>query len=135
MCKKQKAVSAAVEVNHFTEVIDAKQFPTLAAKNTCLTSDKDIKAVMRELVKLSKQVKSVDLLQVLHHNDATTSLVEVPCSSKQSGFKQRAQKSRWVQQILKSVRRYKNKDLLVDEHDDDAENDETAYTDDDAARW
>jgi hypothetical protein len=49
VCKKQKAVSAAVEVNHFTEVIDAKQFPTLAAKNICLTSDKkDIKAVMRE---------------------------------------------------------------------------------------
>jgi hypothetical protein len=135
MCKKQKAVSAAVEVNHFTEVIDAKQFPTLAAKNTCLTSDKDIKAVMRELVKLSKQVKSVDLLQVLHHNDATTSLVEVPCSSKQSGFKQRARKSRWVQRILKSARRHKNEDLLVDECDDDAENDETACTDDDAARW
>jgi hypothetical protein len=74
-----------------------------------------------ELLKLSKQVKSVDLLQVLHHNDATTSLVEVPCSSKQSGFKRRARKSRWVQRILKSVRRHKNKDLLVDEHDDDAE--------------
>jgi hypothetical protein len=52
--KKQKVVSAAVEVNHFAEVIDAKQFPTLAAKNTCLTSDKDIKAVLRELAKLSK---------------------------------------------------------------------------------
>jgi hypothetical protein len=135
VCKKQKAVSAAVEVNHFTEVIDAKQFPTLAAKNICLTSDKDIKAVMRELVKFSKQVKSVDLLQVLHHSDATTSLVEVLCSSKQSGFKQRARKSRWVQRILKSVRRCKNQDLVVDEHDDDAENDETACTDDDATRW
>jgi hypothetical protein len=53
-CKKQKAVSAAVEVNHFTEAIYAKQFSALAAQNTCLTSDKDIKAVMRELVKLSK---------------------------------------------------------------------------------
>jgi hypothetical protein len=135
VCKKQKAVSVAGEVNHFAEVIDAKQFPTLAAKNACLTSDKDIKAVMRELVKLSKQVKSVALLQVLHHKDATTSLVEVPCSSKQSGFKQRARKSRWVQRILKSARRHNNEDLLVDEHDDDAENDETAHTDDDAARW
>jgi hypothetical protein len=72
---------------------------------------------------------------VPHHNDATTSLVEVPCSSKQSGFKQRARKSRWAQRILKSVRRHNNEDLLVDEHDDDAENDETAHTDDDAARW
>jgi hypothetical protein len=133
--KKQKAVSAAVKVHHFAEAIDAKQFPALAAKNACLTSDKDIKAVMRELVKLFKQVKSTDLPQVLRCNDATTSLVEVPCSSKQSGFKQMARKSRWVQQILKSARRrHKNKDLLVDKHDD-AENDEIACTDDDAARW
>jgi hypothetical protein len=136
MCpRNKKTVSAAAEVNCFTEAIDAKQFPTLAAKNMCLTSDKDIKAVMRELVKLSKQVKSVDLLQVMHHNDATTSPGEVPCSSKQSGFKQRARKLRWVQRILKSARRHKHKDLLVYEHDDDAENEETACTDVDAARW
>jgi hypothetical protein len=131
--KKQKAVSAAVEVHHFTEVIDAKQFPALAAKNAFLTSDKDIKAVRWELVKLLKQAKSADLPQVLHCNDGTTSLVEVPCSTKQSDFKQQAQKSRWVQRILKSARRCKKEDLLVNEHD--AENDEVACTDDDAARW
>jgi hypothetical protein len=39
-------------------------------------------------------VKSVDLLKVLNYNDSTT-FVEVPCSAKQSGFKQQARQSRW----------------------------------------
>jgi hypothetical protein len=117
-----------------TEVIDAKQLPTLVAKNTCITSDKDIKAVTRELVKISKQVKSVDLLEVVHCNDTTTSLVEVPCSAKQSGFKERARRSRWMERSLETMRRFKKEDALVDENDDDDDN-EIAHTNDDAARW
>jgi hypothetical protein len=43
---------------------------------------------------------SVDLLEVLHFNDATTRLVEVPCLAKQSGFKQQVERLRWVHPIL-----------------------------------
>jgi hypothetical protein len=133
--KRKKAVSAAVGVKKITEVTDPNQLPTLVAKNVCITSDKDIKAVTRELAKLSKQVKSVDLLEVVHCNDTTSSLVEVPCSAKQSGFKERARRSRWMERGLESVRRFKEEDALVDENDDDDDNNETACTNDDAARW
>jgi hypothetical protein len=103
--KRQKAVSVGIEVKQLSEVIDATQFPTLVAKNICITSNKDIKAVMRELAKLSKQVKSVDLLQVLHSNDTTTSLVKVACSAKESGFKQQVRRSRWAEGVLHCARR------------------------------
>ena len=131
---KQKAVSAAVVVNRFLETIDPKDYPSLDCKQICLQTDKDITPVLRDIIKLSKKVKSVDLLRVLNYNDTTTSLVEVPCSAKQSGFKKQARRSRWVHRILQCVRRYKEEELLVaeDERDDD---DEIAFTDDDAARW
>jgi hypothetical protein len=87
--------------------------------------------VTRELAKLSEQVKSVDLLEVVHFNDTTTSLVEVPRSAKQSGFKERAQRLRQTERGLESVRRFKKEDALVDENDDDEDN-EIAHTNDDA---
>jgi hypothetical protein len=57
-------------------------------------------------------MKTVDILKVVNYNDATTSLVEVPCSAKQSGFKQQARRTRWVHRILQSVRRYNAEDLV-----------------------
>ena len=108
----------------------------MVAKNIVLTSDEDITPVLRDIVKLSKKVKSVDLLKVLNFNDTTTSLVLVPCSAKQSGFKKQARKSRWVYRLLECVRRHKEEELVdeVDEGNDD-DNNEIAYTNDDAARW
>jgi hypothetical protein len=64
--------------------------PTLANKHLAQVSgesNKDIAVVLHDIIKLSKKVKSVDILQVVNYNDATTSIVEVPCSAKQSGFK------------------------------------------------
>jgi hypothetical protein len=134
--KKRKAVSDAVKAKYFEEVINIQQFPTLVSKGICLTSDIDIMPVLRDLVKLSKKVRSVDLLKVLHFNGATKSLVKIPCSTKMSGFKKQAQRSQWVpHSILQCVRRFKKEDLLV--NNDDATNpddEETAYTDNDAAR-
>ena len=90
--KNQKAVSVAVQIQIFDEVTEPQEYPTLFAHNIGLTSDKDITPVLREIVKLSKRVKSVDLLKVLHFYDSTTSIVEVPCSAKQSGFKKQARR-------------------------------------------
>ena len=136
--KTQEAVSVAVEINVFDETTDPQEYPTLFAKNIGLTSDEDITPVLREIVKLSKRIKSVDLLKVLHLNDSRTSLVEVPRSAKQSGFKKQARRTRWVHRALECVRRY-NRDELVDEGTNDNDNgmddDEVAYTNDDAARW
>jgi hypothetical protein len=84
--KKQKVVSAAVVVNNFVEDIDPNDYPTLNAKQICLKTDKDIMSVLNNIIKLSKKVKSVDLLKVLNYNDEATSLVEVPCSAKQSAI-------------------------------------------------
>jgi len=133
--KKQEAVSAAVQVNVFETPVEPNDYPILVSKNISLTSDEEITPVLREIVKLSKVVKSdsVDILKVLHRNDSTTSLVEVPCSAKQSGFKKQLRRTKWVHRILEGVRRYKKKDLLVGDNND--EDDEIAYTDDDAARW
>jgi hypothetical protein len=130
--KKQEAVSAAVQVNMFQATVDPNDYPTLVLKNIAITSDEEITPVLREIVKLAKVVKSdsVDILKVLHLNDSTTSLVEVPCSAKQSGFKKQLRRTMWVHRILEGVRRYKSKEVLVNNDDD-----EIAYTDDDAARW
>jgi hypothetical protein len=71
----------------------------------------------------------------LNYNNSTTSLVEVPCS-RWLGFKKQALWSRWVHQILECVRRYKKELVVDDEIEEDNDNDdEFAYTDDDAARW
>jgi hypothetical protein len=121
-------------VQPFSIIIYPKEFPTLASKQICLQTDKDITPVLRDILKLAKKVKSsgVDLLKVLHYNDTTTSFVEVPCSARQSGFKRQARRSRWIHRILQNVRKYKEEELVADV---EREEDKFAYTDDDAARW
>jgi hypothetical protein len=120
----------------FTEHINPKDYPTLHSKHICLQTDTEITAVLRDILKLSKKVKSVDLLKVLHYNDSTTSLVEVPCSAKQSGFKKQVRRSRWVHLILQCVQRYSKLELLDDiEREGGDDDDEFAFTDDNAARW
>jgi hypothetical protein len=89
--KKQKAVSDATNVNKIADKVDTNYYPALTSKNICLHTDKDITVVLRDIIQLSKNVKSVDILKVLNYNNSTTSLVlEVPCSAKQSGFNQQA---------------------------------------------
>jgi hypothetical protein len=80
---KEKVINAAVVVQPFSITIDPKELPTLASKQICLQKDKDITPVLRDILKLAKKIKSsgVDLLKVLHYDDTTTSLVEVPCSA------------------------------------------------------
>jgi hypothetical protein len=133
--KKQQAVSAAVAMNRFKETVDPKDYPTLDYKKICLQTDKDIAPGLWDIMKLSKKVRSVDLLKVLNYNDTTTSLVEVPCSAKQSGFNKQARRSRWVHRILQCVRKYKEEELVADNERQEEEDDEFAYTDNDAARW
>jgi hypothetical protein len=132
---KEKAITAAVVVQPFSISIDPKESPTLAFKKMCLQTDKDITPILRDILKLAKKVKSsgVDLLKVLHYNDTTTSLVEVPCSARQSGFKKQARRSRWIHRILQSVRKYKEEEVVADAERE--EDDKLAYMDDDAARW
>jgi hypothetical protein len=103
--KKQNAVSPAIEaqVQIFEEAVDPLKHPNLASEQTSVQSDKDIMPTLCEIVKLAKVAKSTDLLKVLHGNGRTTSLAVVPCSAKQSGFKQQARKSRWVHRILQRV--------------------------------
>jgi hypothetical protein len=62
---------------------------------------------------MSRQVRSIDLLKVVNSNDITTSLVEVPCSAKQSGFKKQSWKAGWVKRILYNMRKKKEKEFLV----------------------
>jgi hypothetical protein len=64
--KKKEAVSVAVDVITFAEHIYPKEYPTLHSKHICLQTDTDITAVLPAILKLSKKVKSVDLLKVLH---------------------------------------------------------------------
>jgi hypothetical protein len=123
-------------MNCFQETVDPKDYPTLDSKNIYLKTDKDISPVATsEHHEVIKKVSSVDLLKVLNYNDTTTSLVEVPCSVKQSGFKKQARRSRWVQGILQCVRKYKEEELVADNEKQEDDDDEFAYTDDDAARW
>jgi hypothetical protein len=86
-------------------------------------------------MKLSKKVRYIGLLKVLYYNNTATSLVEVPCSVKQSGFKKQARRSQWVQRILQCVRKYKEEELVADNEKQEDDDNEFAYTDDDAARW
>jgi hypothetical protein len=133
---QQKTVSAAVVVNRFIETINLQEYPTLHSKKICLQTDKYIALVLRDIIKLSKKVKWVDLLKVLNYNDSTTSLVKVPCSVKQLGFKKQARRSRWVHRILQCVWRYKEEELVVDDEiEQDDDDDEFAFINDDAARW
>jgi hypothetical protein len=95
--KEQQAVSAAVAMNHLEETVDPKDYPTLNSKNMiCLQTDKDITPVLQDIMKLSKEVRSVVLLKVLNYDDITTSPVKAPCSAKQS---------RWIHEASPAVSR------------------------------
>jgi hypothetical protein len=144
--KMEEAVSAALRVETFSENnVLPSNYPFLAdlqdsrGRQICLKTNKDIQKLLREIVKMSRQVKSVDLLKVINSNDVTTSLVEVPCSAKQSGFKKQSRRSGWVERILYNVRKNKEKALPIDAADgdeyDDTDDDERAYTNADTARW
>jgi hypothetical protein len=129
---EQQTVSAAVAINRFKETVNSKDYPTLGSKNIYLETDKDITPVLRDITKLSKKVRSVDLLKVLNYNDTTTSLAEFPCSAKQWGFKKQA----WVHQIWQFVQKYKEEELAADHERQEEDDDKFAYTGDgDAARW
>jgi hypothetical protein len=78
--KEQQAVSAAVAMNRLEETVDPKNYPTLNSKNTCLQTDKDITPVLEDIMKLSKEVRSVVFLKVLNYDDTTTSPVALPSS-------------------------------------------------------
>jgi uncharacterized small protein (DUF1192 family) len=60
--KKQQAVSAAVQIHSFEENINPKDYPTLHSKHICLKTDTDITVILRDIMKLSKEVKLIDLL-------------------------------------------------------------------------
>jgi hypothetical protein len=134
--QKQKSASVTHE-NVFDEEINPEYCPILQAKQISVESDKGIAAaVLRDIIKLSKKVKSVDVLKVVNYNDATTSLVKVPCSTKQSGFKQQVRSTRWLHEILQSVHRYNAEDLVAGVDEEKQEVDQVfAYSDDNAARW
>jgi hypothetical protein len=75
--KKQESVSAASQAAQpFETTLKPQECPTLVSKNISLTSNQDLMPVLRKIVKLSKQVESVDILKILNLNDSTTSLVE-----------------------------------------------------------
>jgi hypothetical protein len=73
--KKQQAVCTAVRIHSFEENINLKDYSTLHSKHICLKMDKDITAILCDIMKLSKEVKSIDLLKVMNYNDQPTSLV------------------------------------------------------------
>jgi paraquat-inducible protein B len=144
--KIEEAASAALRVETFSENnVLPSNYPFLAdlqdsrGQQICLKMNNDIQKLLREIMKMSRQVRSVNLLKVVNSNDVTTSLVEVPCSAKQSGFKKQSRRLGWVKQILYNVRKNKEKELPMDAADgdeyDDNNNDERAYTNADTARW
>ena len=103
----EEAVSAALRVETFSENnVLPSNYPFLAdlqdsrGRQIGWKTNKDIQKLLREIVKMSPQVKSVEILKVVNSNNVTTSLVEVPCSSKQSGFKVQSRRSGWVKQRL-----------------------------------
>jgi hypothetical protein len=144
--KREEAVSAALRVETFSENnVLPSNYPFLAdlqdgrGCKICWETNKDIQKLLREIVKMSRQVRSFDLLKVVNSNNVTTSLVEVPCSAKQSGFKKQSRRLGWVKRILYNVRKNKEKALPIDAADgdeyDDNNDDERAYTNADTARW
>jgi hypothetical protein len=51
--KEQQTVSKAVAINYFEENINPKDYPTLHSKHICLKTDKDITAILCDIMKLS----------------------------------------------------------------------------------
>jgi hypothetical protein len=68
------------------------------------------------------------IIKVLNYNNTATSLIEVPCSAKELGFKKQAQRSRWVHQILKCVQKYKEEELVADDEGEDDDNEFASHT-------
>jgi hypothetical protein len=143
--KREEAASARFVETFSESNVLPSNYPFLAdlqdgrGRKICLKTNTDIQKLLREIVKMSRQVRSVDLLKVVNYNNVTTSLVEVPCSAKQSGFKKQSRRSGWVERILYNVRKNKEKALPIDAVDgdeyDDNDDDKRACTNADTARW
>jgi hypothetical protein len=80
--KIEEAESAALRGETFSENnVLPSNFPFLAnlqesrGQRICLKRNKDIQKLLRDIVKMSWQVRSVDLLKVVNGNEITTSLV------------------------------------------------------------
>jgi hypothetical protein len=107
-CKLAKKTKGIKGANLFDRKAFAEFITTHGLGNMVVLDEKDKQPVLRmhrhlhptqhsygslrvkSMEMLPKNGKPVDILKVLNYNDSTISLVEVPCSAKQSGFKHQA---------------------------------------------
>jgi hypothetical protein len=71
---KKQLASATVDINRFMEHMNPKDYPMLDSGPICQKTDKYIMVILCGIMKLSKEVKNIDLLKDLNYNDILPAL-------------------------------------------------------------
>jgi hypothetical protein len=116
---KEAARDAAVATREILEDINPDDYPVLKQLNIGLTNDRQLQPLLRDIYKLQKKVKSVDLFQFSAYNDKQQNYVVVPTSGCLKQFKANASKTKWVDKMLDAV----VNPMLQEYHDNNEEED------------
>ena len=142
LVEHEEAVKAAVNPRLIEEEINEEKYPVLKLYGIPVRDDQVIQNVLRDITKLSKEVKSINLLTFSTYNDTPTTLVRVPKSKRYDRFVRNARQTKWITQILDAVvpPAPAEKDAADGDDCDDTTvevdcHDEVGQNRDDAARW
>ncbi len=73
-----------------TDKVNLDEFPLLKSIIGRLSTDHELRCLQREMLRLSGMVKSVNLTEMISHNDKARSMLLVPRSSSYGGFRSTA---------------------------------------------
>jgi hypothetical protein len=129
----QYATKGKLTFDHEGILLD--DYPVLKKHNIDPTSQHDIEGVLRDLAKLQRKIKSVDIFLVGSHNNKQTQLVHIPRSSTHFNFQKNLNRGgyNWVEKILDAA--VSLGDPAVPLPPIEGPDDETALDRKDAALW
>jgi hypothetical protein len=97
-------VRGLLGIKKIEDTLDHADYPTLVGQlRVNLKDNQTIQALLRDIIKLSKNVESVKILEFQAGNDKLQSLIHVPRSSRVDLFNKNAVRSGWVLKVLNAI--------------------------------
>jgi hypothetical protein len=117
----------------FIEELKQGRYPTLTSLGADLSTDFHVKSLLRDIVRLDKDVSSIEILSFEAENDKPTTLVQIPRTGRYDLFCREQKKTGWVDKVLDGMLPVSS--VVDDTALDLDEDDEAGTTREDGARW
>jgi hypothetical protein len=131
--QSSKSVRRVIGAKDIEEDLIPGHYPALTSLGVDLSDDFHVKSLLRDIIRMAKDVSSTELLSFGAENDKPTTLVQIPRTGRYDLFHRGLRKSPWVNKILdgmKPVSSGGNETALDPDGDD-----EVGTTREDGARW